>query len=386
MNLTFANPHFFWLLAILPVLVGLKLVMDARGRVLLRRAVAARLVSRLVVRSAPWRGWLILACELSAVALLITTLARPQMGHVEEEIFTSGRSILLALDTSRSMLAIDMEPNRITRTKLVMTDLIRKLKSDRIGLIAFAGKPFLQAPVTEDHDALLETLDQCDTEIIPRGGSNLAEAIDLAIDAFKGRNLPEGKTIDSLSVEEKSLIERAQSTSQALLLFSDGEELEGEALDAAKRAAEANIAIITVGVGTAKGGIIPDPETKMNGYLKDERGVLVTSRLKEDVLQEIARVSQGLYLPLASLIQDNRLDLILSKLDSSANKNKTVKKAVERYQWPLGASMILLIASILVRTLPGHLSRSELTSNSQQPSNPPEIGPFSSQSTQRDFV
>lgn len=384
MNLTFANFHFFWLLAILPVLVGLKLIMDARGRFLLKRAVASQLVPRLVVRSAPWRGWLILSCELSAVILLITTLARPQLGHVEEEIFTNGRSILLALDTSRSMLAIDMKPNRITRTKLVITDLIKKLKSDRIGLIAFAGKPFLQAPITEDHDALLETLDQCDTEIIPRGGSNLAEAIDLAIDAFKGRNLPEGKTIESLSPEEKSLIERAQASSQALLLFSDGEELEGDALDAAKRAAEANIAIITIGVGTAKGEIIPDPDSRQGQYLMDAKGVIITSKLQEEVLQEIARVSHGLYLPLASLIQDNRLDILLSKLDFSTNKNKTVKKAVERFQWPLGASMLLLIASVLVRTLPNHSVPSDTTS--RQPDLQPESRPLSGQPTPRNAV
>lgn len=351
MNLTFAKPHFFWLLAIIPVLIGLKVLLDLRARELLKRAVAARLMPKLVSPRSVWRSWTALGLEIMAIACLVVTLARPQMGFVEEEIFTSGRSIMLAVDTSRSMLATDLEPDRITRTKLVISDLIAKLKADRIGLIAFAGKPFLQAPITQDHDALLETLDQFDTDIIPRGGSNLAEAIDLAVESFKSRNLPPGKTFEMLSKEEKLLIERTQSTSLALIIFSDGEELEGTAIAAAKRAHESNVTIITVGVGTKSGGVLPNPETGGRDYIRDEQGKIVKSVLKQEVLEEIARETKGLYLPLSEVIQDRRLDLILSKLDSGSNKNKTLKKAVERYQWPLAASLLFFLAAVLVRVI-----------------------------------
>ena len=355
MNLTFANPHFFWLVAVIPVLIGLKLLIDARSRKMLERAVAARLIPRLVAGRNKWRGWLALAFESLALIFLTAALARPQLGFVEEEILTSGRSILLAVDTSRSMLATDLEPDRLTRTKLVITDLIAKLATDRIGLIAFAGKPFLQAPITQDHDALLETLDQTDTEIIPRGGSNLAEAIDLAVESFKGKNLPPGKTVESLSPEEKLLIEKSQATSQALIIFSDGEELEGEALSAAKRAADANVTIITIGVGTKDGGIIPNPDNGGRDYIRDQNGKIVKTVLQQQILEEVARTTKGLYLPLAEVLQNNRLDLILSKLDASTNKNKTLKKAVDRYYWPLAASLFFFLVAIGVRVIRRHV-------------------------------
>ena len=351
MNLTFAQPAYFLLLIVLPVLVILKLVADARQRTLVRRAAAARLLPRLVHRRQPWRDWTAVTFELIGLGLLITVLARPQLGMVEEEIITSGRSVMLALDTSRSMLVEDLRPNRLIRTKLVMNDLIVKLPTDRIGLIAFAGKPFLQAPVTQDHDALLETLEQCDTDIIPRGGSNLAEAIDLAISTFKSASLPAGKSMESLNAEEKALLEKSQATSQALIIFSDGEELEGTALTAAQRAKDAGVTIISVGVGTAKGGVVPNPDTKGRDYMRDEKGALVMSGLNKDILEKVASITRGLYLPLDEVVNDNRLNLILSKLDASTNKNKTLKKAVDRYQWPLAGSLCCFLIAVCMRIL-----------------------------------
>ena len=351
MNLTFAQPAYFLLLIVLPVLLILKLVSDARQRVMVRRAAAARLLPRLVNRRQPWRDWAAVSFELIGLGLLIAALARPQLGMVEEEIVTSGRSVMLALDTSRSMLVEDLRPNRLTRTKLVMNDLIVKLPTDRIGLIAFAGKPFLQAPVTQDHDALLETLEQCDTDIIPRGGSNLAEAIDLSISTFKSANLPAGKSMENLNAEEKALLEKSQATSQALIIFSDGEELEGAALAAAQRAKDAGVTIIAVGVGTDKGGVVPNPDTKGRDYMRDEKGVMVMSRLNKETLEKVASITRGLYLPLDEVVNDSRINLILSKLDASTNKQKTLKKAVERYQWPLAGSLCFFLIAVCVRIL-----------------------------------
>lgn len=366
MNLLhFADPGSLWLLLFLPLLVILKVMAQARSQALLARAVAVRLMPALVTPGAAWRGWTALGCELLALALMIVALARPQLGFTEEEVLTSGRSILIAIDTSRSMLANDLMPDRLTRTKLVVTDLIAKLPTDRIGLIAFAGSSYLQAPVTQDHDALLEILDQCDTNIIPRGGSNLAGAIDMAVETFKAKNLPEGKTLADLTDAERVLLDKAQSTSQALLIFSDGEELEGQALAAAKAAAEANVTIITIGVGTKQGGIMANPESKGRDYIRDEQGKIVKSVLQQEVLEEVARATRGLYLPLTEVLSDNRLNLILSKLDSGSNKNKTLRKPVERYPWPLSGSLFFLLASVAVRIL--RRSRVSLASLSASP-------------------
>lgn len=339
MNLQFAQPQFFWLLALLPVFAGLKVLADLRGRRMLNRAAAPRLQQKLLTSGPRWQGWTATGLELGAFFCLTATLARPQMGFVEEEVTTSGRSLLFALDTSRSMLATDLKPDRLTRTKLTITDLVRQMPGDRIGLIAFAGKAFLQAPITQDHDALLETLDQCDSEIIPRGGSNLAEAIDLAIETFTGKRL------DGDEKEAKP----APATSQALLVFTDGEELEGKALEAAHRAADNNVTIISVGVGTLEGGIMPDPDRNGRDYIKDNTGKIVKTALQAEILEAVARATQGLYVPLSQVTNDQQLKLVLNKLNSSSNTSKTMKRAIERYRWPLSTGLLLLLATQAVR-------------------------------------
>jgi Ca-activated chloride channel family protein len=360
MNLTFAQPHMFWLLALLPLLVLVKWLADLRGQKLLKRAVAARLAPKLISPWGRWREWLAVGLELGGLTCFIGAMARPQLGYVEEEIMTSGRSLIMALDTSRSMLAEDMRPNRIDRTRLVMGELVKKLEGDRMGLIAFAGSAFVQAPITQDHDALLETLDQCDVDIIPRGGSNLGQAIDLAVETFTGIR----KDGSEVPPEQLAAMASWKDSSHALLVFSDGEELEGEAIEAAKRAAKHNITIIAVGVGTKEGGLMPNPDLqnpqnrffgdtsgRQGEYIKDETGKIVKSKLQEQVLVSVANETRGLYVPLLDLVKDNRVDVLLRKLDTSSSKSKTIRKAVDRYYFPLILGMVFLLSSIAVRIL-----------------------------------
>src|SRR5205823_5643484 len=173
------------------------------------------------------------ACLLVAVICLILALARPQLGFDWEEVKQRGLDIMVAIDASKSMLAEDIAPNRLARAKLAALDLMQQAKSDRLGLVAFAGSAFLQCPLTVDETAFRQSLESLDVNIIPQGGTALAEAIDTALGGFK-----EGDNY------------------KALVLLTDGEDHDSGALEAAKKAAQAGLQIFTVGVGTTDGELL----------------------------------------------------------------------------------------------------------------------------------
>ncbi len=325
--MTFAHPALLLLLLVLPLLAGLKVWGDRRAGAAAGRVASPRLLPQLLVPRGKGRDWWVLLLELGALGCFVVALARPQYGFLEEETGAGGRSLIVAIDTSRSMLTDDLKPSRLVRTQLAATDLVKRLRGDRVGLMPFAGSAFLYAPITPDIDALMESIDSLDTEIIPRGGSNLARPIDLALETFA----------------------KAGATGQqVLILFSDGENLEGTTLEAAQRARDKKMTIIAIGVGTQAGALIPDPEAP-GGFYRDREGKPVISRLQREVLLSIANATGGLYLPLdENGVDDRRIDLILEKLERSAMKGKMTRKSLDRYRWPLAGGLLLLLASWLV--------------------------------------
>ena len=319
--MTFAYPAILAALLLLPLLAALKVWGDVRSRRAAGRVASPRLLAGLLVQRGKGKGWLVLLLELGALMCFIVALARPQYGFLEEETGAGGRSLIVAVDTSLSMLTDDLKPNRLTRAQLAATDLVKRLRGDRIGLMPFAGSAFMYAPITPDIDALLESIDSLDTEIIPRVGSNLARPIDLALETFSKAKV-DGQ--------------------QVLIIFTDGENWEGDTMEAAKRAKEKKLSIITIGVGTQSGALIPEPEAP-GGYHRDVDGKPVVSRLQRDVLVSIANMTGGLYLPLdENGVNDRRIDLILEKLERTAMKGKMTRKSLDRYGWPLGTGLILL--------------------------------------------
>lgn len=333
MSLTFAEPRYFWLLFLLPLLVVFKVTADFRSRRAAARVAAPRLLAELLVRQRRWRGWVILGLELLALACFIAALARPQYGTTSEEVPGSGRNVLIALDTSRSMLATDLEPSRLERAKLAVIDLIRRFRGDRVGLIPFAGSAFLYAPLTNDTDALVESMDVIDAEIIPRGGSNLARAIELAVETYRDSGV---------------------SGQMALIILSDGEELEGAAIEAARLARDRNITIISIGVGTEKGGVIPNPE-EPGGFHRDRNGKVVFTKLQRDVLMRVANETGGLYLPFGPMVAgDQGITLILEKLQRTSMKGRITEVPIDRFRWPLTAGLISLLAAWLTGIVRRH--------------------------------
>ena len=179
-DVTFAHSKLLWLLLVVPALVLLRWAIEARASRAVRAFTAARLRTALVPRRSQTRSWLVWSLYLLAGASLILALARPQWGVEKVERPDKGRNIFVAIDTSRSMLAKDVGTDRLTRSKLAAHDLITELKGERIGLLAFAGRAYLQAPLTTDHEAILESLQAFDHTIIEWGGSNVADLLDVA--------------------------------------------------------------------------------------------------------------------------------------------------------------------------------------------------------------
>lgn len=323
----FAQPQVLWLLLVLPPALLALLAWAARER--RRRAaqfIQARLLPALTVGLSPTRQRVRAALLGLAVALLVVALARPQWGFDWQEVRQRGVDIVIAMDTSKSMLAEDIPPNRLARAKLAALDLVRLARSDRVGLVVFAGVAFLQCPLTLDDQAFRQSLDLLDVHILPQGGTALAEAIEVARTAFK-----EG---DNYKV---------------LVIFSDGEDHDSGAVDAAQRAAREGLRIFTIGLGTPEGDLlrVRDAQGRAD-YLRDPQGAVVKSRLNEPLLQAIAGAANGFYLPLRGAhTMETLYEKGIAPLPKTESEARLVKRYYERYHWPLGLALLVLLAETL---------------------------------------
>jgi len=326
--MNFGAPNWLWTLAILPLLVLLYAQAERRSSIKLREFVSPRLLPQLAGNVDRVRRAIRFAFVLLALALAIGALAKPRWGYTYEDVKRRGLDLLFAVDTSRSMLSNDVAPNRLERVKLAAQDLITDLQGDRVGLIAFAGRAFLQAPLTIDYDAAVESINDLDTKTIPEGGTNIGEAIALATQTF-------GKSAMG---------------NRALIIFTDGEELSGDAVNEAKKAADAGVKIFTIGVGTAQGSLIPVEGKGEGGFVKDAKGQVVKSKLDENRLHEIAQATGGMYLHLESGPQTMRQLYTegLSKLKTAEIDARLSSRAIERYEWPLAGAIVALIASLFI--------------------------------------
>ena len=346
--MNFAYGHLLWLLLIFPPLLVVFFwwSLNERQR-LMSHFIQARLLPGLISGVAPARQKGRFALLVAAVTLLIITVARPQWGFTWEESRQKGLDIVVAIDTSKSMLAEDIAPNRLTRAKLAALDLMQQAKSDRLGLVAFAGGAFLQCPLTIDDNAFRQSVEALDVNIIPQGGTALAEAITTALAAFK-----EG------------------DNHKVMVLFSDGEDNDEHALTAAEAAAKAGLKIFTIGIGTADGELLRIKDAKgRTDYIRDADGHVVKSRLNEALLQQIAGATPGgFYLPLrGAKTIDALYEKGLAPLPKSEGQEKLVKRFRERYHWPLAGAILLLLLEILLpeRRLPLPTRREDST-NSQR--------------------
>jgi len=326
---SFGYPHLLWLLLLVPMIGGVMWWSWRARRLAMSQFVGSRLLSSLTVGLSRNRQKIRAACFLLAMALLLFSLARPQWGFDLEEARQRGLDIVVAIDTSKSMLADDIQPNRLTRAKLAALDLMRIAKSDRLGLVAFAGTAFLQCPLSLDEEAFRQSIEALDVNIIPQGGTAIGEAVQTALSAFK----------------EKT------ANHKILVLFTDGEdnETESSALDAARAAEKEGLRVFTIGVGTPAGELLSTTDPYGNRvFIKDSEGNVVKSRLNEPLLQQIAKATDGFYLPLAGASTMEVLyERGLAPLPKSEFAAKTLRQYHDRFQWFLGAAIVLFLVQMV---------------------------------------
>ena len=329
--MTFAHPSLvFVALAAIPLLaLGFMASWRVRKR-LITQFVPRRLQEALTLGVSPRRAAARAVLLILGMFLLLLALARPRLGAGTVEVSQRGLDILVGIDTSRSMLAEDAGAgvSRLQRAKLAALDLAKLARNDRIGLVAFAGSAFLQCPLTIDFEAFRQSVEALDTSVIQQGGTSVGSAIHAAIDA----------------------VSEEQDNVRVLVLFTDGEEHEAGALDAAKRAESKGLRIYTVGVGSPKGEIIAlrDGAGAVT-YLKDSQGNVVKSSLNEPLLTQVATATGGFYLPLQGPRVMSELYIrALEPLPKADYQARQMEDFLERFQFPLGFAILFFLWEALL--------------------------------------
>ena len=329
-SLQFAAPHWLWFTAAALLLTAALFWVSAkaRRRQLAEFADAERRAALLASHSPAKR---VVKNTMLFIALLLTgiALARPQWGETEERVDRKGDDVVFLIDTSKSMLATDVTPNRIERAKMTVLDFLRRHAGGRVGLVAYAGDAFLQCPLTLDYDAFEESIREMDTDAVLVPGTDIASALFAGSRAF-----------------EKS--ERRK----VLVLVTDGEDLERAGIDAAKKLAKDGVVVFAVGVGTSTGSImkVPGKGGELEP-LRDEKGQPVTSRLDEATLRTIAETTGGTYRRLET-IAGGLADVASALKDPQSKPAAVFRKrlGIDRYRWPLAVAIFLLVGESLLRT------------------------------------
>ena len=329
-SLHFAQPLWIFVgLVVCAGIVALFVRFDRRREADLAKLIHPRFRARLTEGFSPRTRNLKRGLWLLAVLLAFIAVARPQKGYEWREVKRKGIDILFAVDTSRSMLAEDLTPTRLERARLGIIDFVARLEGDRVGLIPFAGTAFALCPLTLDYEAFRESLNALDTDLIPRQGTDLASAIKEA-----GR-----------------LFDENGNNHRVLVLLTDGEDLQGDVIDAAKEAAKKGMAIYTVGVGSREGANIPI--RYQNGgkdFVRDETGKVVKTTLDETTLKKIATETNALYVPLGrgaeglNTIYQEKLRLV----PQSEQDQRMERIPLERFEWPLGGVITLLLLEFFI--------------------------------------
>lgn len=319
----FANIELLYLLLAVPAMAVLFEVMIRKRGQMMARFGSANAVKRLApevsVARLRVKFWLFAV----AFALLVVAAARPQMGSKLREVEREGVEIMVALDVSNSMLASDFSPNRLERTKYAVSRVIEGLSEERIGVVVFAGDAYVQLPITSDYLTARNFVERISPTQVTKQGTAIGAALDLATSAFSSDS--EG--------------------SRVVILVTDGENHEDDALKAAERAAERGVKVYTIGIGTPEGA----PINIDGDFIRDSEGEIVVSKLDETTLQKIAATTEGAYIRAtsASVGVQEIVDMI-NRTEKSKFKTEIFEEYDEKYHIPLVAALVLLLVELLV--------------------------------------
>ncbi|MDE2998055.1 MAG: VWA domain-containing protein [Gemmatimonadota bacterium] len=314
----FGDVQAFWFLLAVPAAILLFAVAFRKRRRALARFGRPELMRKLTAATSWNRQRVKASLTVVGLVFLVLALAQPRYGMRLELLHRKGVDVIVALDTSLSMLAQDIRPNRLTRARFEIESLIDRLEGDRIGLVAFAGRSFTLCPLTLDYGAAKLFLDSIDTDISPVKGTAIAEAIRASTRAFGS--------------EERKY--------KVMVLITDGEDHADDPAEAAKEAAEAGVRIFAVGVGTPGGELIPVERNGRTEFLKDGRGNYVKSRLDEASLQRVADMTDGVYI--RSRTGGVGLDRVYDEISQMEKKELGSRKYTQykhRFQWPLAVAV-----------------------------------------------
>lgn len=321
----FANPQYLWLLLLVPFMLVLFALAARSRRKRLARFGHPELLEELMPEVSTGRIWLKFILFSIAVALIVLAAARPQFGSKLREEKARGIEMMLTVDVSNSMLAEDFEPNRLERTKYAIGKLFEGLKQERVGLVVFAGEPKVQLPITSDYRMAQAFARRIDPSLVEVQGTAVGQALEQALLAFSS--------------------DTEQSHGRVIILITDGENHEDDAIAVAERAAEMGVKIFTIGIGTPEGAPI-----QIGGeFIKDENGEMVVSKLNEEMLARIAEITGGAYV--RSTTQSIGLDEIVQAINEMERTELSTirfEEFNEQFQYLLIAALVVLLFEFLL--------------------------------------
>lgn len=323
----FAHPHMLWLLWAIPLLVVIFLLAWRLRKRRLARFGSLTTLDELMPEVSNGRVFLKFLLFVSAIFFLILAAARPQFGSKLLEEKSEGIEMMLVVDVSNSMLAEDFAPNRLERTKYAINKLFEGMKQDRVGLVVFAGEPKVQLPITSDYRMAKAFAQKIDPTLVSVQGTAVGKALEQALLSFSGETVEEGRH------------------SRVIILITDGENHEDDAIAVAERAAEMGIRIYTIGIGTPEGA----PISIGGDFICDEKGEMVVSKLNEEMLQQIAEITDGLYV--RSSLQSIGLEEIVQSIEAMEKTElSTVRFEEYNEQYPLlvAIALVLLLLEFLL--------------------------------------
>lgn len=327
--MTFAYPYLLYLLILVPVLLGLWYLGRLRRRAQLRRFGAPRHIAHLMPEASRYKPAIKITLELLALALLIIAVARPRAGEKEETENTRGIEVMIAFDVSRSMLASSTDDpagvSRLQRAKFILGKLIDALDNDKVGLIVFAGEAYTQLPITTDFLSARMYLDEISTEMVPTQGTAIGTAINMALNSFS----PD------------------KDVNKAIIVITDGENHEGDAVEMAKVAKDQGVQVDVIGVGSLKGAPIP-LDARRGIFLQDATGAPVTTTLNEAMAKEVATAGGGIYIAGSSQKAVSQLVDQLDKIKKSDLSHVTYRASAEQFPIFVWIALGLLLVDIFV--------------------------------------
>ena len=322
--LRFEDPIYLWMLLIIPILVLVRFIVWQKRKRNLRKFGDPSLLKEMMPDVSKYRPTIKFCLLFSVITILIFMIARPQVGSKISHEKREGIEVLIALDISNSMLAQDVIPSRLEKSKLLIEDLVDHFTNDKVGLVVFAGDAFVQLPITSDYVSAKMFLQNISPSLITTQGTDLARAISLSQSCFTQR----------------------EHIGRAIIVKTDGEDHEGGALEAAREAYKKGINVFILGVGTSKGAPIPDGN---GGYLKDNSGQTVLSALNEQMCQQVAKAGNGVYIHVDNTSDaQEKLNKELSKLQSGISDTVVYSEYNEQFQIFGIILLLLLIAETIL--------------------------------------